>query len=115
MLSIAVVLFVIAAFFGLYVLLAILQNRSTPKGAVFTHGPLAALALILVLIYMFMGPGHREPLLVTSVVLFVIAALGGLTLFTIDMSKKPIPKLIAVLHPIIAVIALITLIIYMVS
>lgn len=110
MLITAVILFIIAAIFGLIVLTAILKDKATPKAAVFTHGPIAAIALIIVIIYAVMG--HMHPLLITSIVLFVLAALGGLTLFTIDMRKKPIPKLLAVLHPILAVIALITLIVY---
>lgn len=110
MLLTAIILFVIAAIFGLIVLTAILKDKPTPKPAVFTHGPIAATALILVIIYAVMG--HMHPLLITSITLFVFAALGGLTLFIIDMSKKPIPKLLAVLHPILAVIALIVLIIY---
>lgn len=111
MLITAIILFLVAAVFGLIVLTSILKNQPTPKPVVFTHGPIAAIALIIVIIYSVMG--HMEPLLITSIVLFVLAALGGLTLFTIDIAGKPIPKLIAVIHPIVAVIALITLIIYM--
>ena len=103
MLIAAIILFIIAAIFGLIVLTAILKDKPTPKAAVITHGPIAAIALIIVIIYAVMG--HMHPLLITSIVLFVLAALGGLTLFTIDMRKKPIPKLLAVLHPILAVIA----------
>src|SRR5262245_15156761 len=110
MLITAIMLFLIAAIFGLIILTAILKNQPTPKSIVFTHGPIAALALILVIIYSIRG--HTEPLLITSIVLFILAALGGLTLFTIDMRNKPIPKLLAVIHPIVAVIALISLIIY---
>ncbi|MBX3709511.1 MAG: hypothetical protein KIT56_07445 [Gammaproteobacteria bacterium] len=106
----AIVLFIIAAIFGLIILTAILKNQSTPKLAVFLHGPIAAIALIIAIIYSVMG--HTETLLITSIILFILAALGGLTLFTIDMRKKPIPKLLAVIHPIVAVIALIILIIY---
>jgi hypothetical protein len=107
----AIILFLIAAMFGLIILTSILKNQPTPKPAVFTHGPIAALALIIIIIYALMG--HADTLLITSIVLFILAALGGLTLFVIDMSGKPIPKLIAVVHPIVAVIALITLIIYL--
>jgi hypothetical protein len=110
MLITAIILFIIAAIFGLIVLTAILKDKPTPKPAVFTHGPIAAIALIIAIIYAVMG--HMHPLLITSIILFVLAALGGLTLFTIDMRRKPIPKLLAVFHPILAVIALITLIVY---
>lgn len=113
MLLLAILLFVIAAIFGLIVLIAILKDRPTPKPAVFTHGPIAALALIITIVYCVMG--HADPLLISSIVLFILAALGGLTLFTIDMRHKPIPKLLAILHPILAVIALLTLVVYLVQ
>ncbi len=111
MLGVAIALFVIAAIFGLIILTAILKNNPTPKPVVFTHGPVAAIGLILVIVYMFYG--HWDPLLITSVVLFILAALGGLTLFTIDMTNRRIPKVMALGHPILAVIALVILIIYM--
>ena len=110
MLIIAILLFAIAAIFGLIILTAILQDRPTPKPAVFAHGPIAATGLILVLFYLYYGP--KDSLLITSAVLFILAALGGLTLFSIDMTNRRIPKLMAVGHPILAVIALATLIIY---
>lgn len=110
MLMIAIVLFIIAAIFGLIILTAILRDEPTPKPVVFTHGPIAATGLILVLVYLYYGP--KDPLLISSVVLFIIAALGGLTLFTIDMTNRRIPKLLAIGHPILAVLGLVTLIIY---
>lgn len=110
MLIVAIVLFIIAALFGLVILTAILKNEPTPKPFVFIHGPIAALGVILLLVAAYYGP--RDPMLITSIVLFILAALGGITLFTIDMSNKRIPKLLAIGHPILAVIALITLIIY---
>lgn len=110
MLIVSIVLFLIAAIFGLIILTSILKNQPTPKKAVFTHGPIAATALIIAIIYAAMG--HADPLLITIIALFALAALGGLTLFTIDMTNRPIPKLFAVMHPILAVIALVLLIVY---
>lgn len=110
MLYTAIVLFLIAAVFGLIILTAILKDQPTPKPIVFTHGPIAATGLILVLITLYYAPS--DPLLTASAVLFIIAALGGLTLFTMDMTGKRLPKLLAVGHPILAVIALVTLIFY---
>lgn len=110
MLTVAIILFLVGALFGLIVLISILRNEPTPKTAVFIHGPLVATGLVLVLITLYNGP--RDTLLVASAIIFVLAALGGLTLFTIDMSKKPIPKALAVAHPILAVIALLTLLYY---
>ncbi len=110
MLILAIVLFVIAAIFGLFILKAILKDKPTPKFFVYLHGPVAAAAILLVIIYMYTS--GASPLLLTSLTLFILAALGGLTLLTLDLSKKPIPKLLALLHPVIALAGLITLIMY---
>lgn len=112
MLQLAIILFVIAACFGLYVLIHVLTNRPTPKPAVFTHGGFAALALLIVLYSAYAVP---NALLVTSAVIFVLAALGGLTMFYYDMTNKPIPKVIAIIHPLVAVIALLLLIVYVLT
>lgn len=111
MLISAIILFIIAAIFGLVILTAILKDKPTPKPFVFIHGPVAAIALIIVIINLVMQ-GFASPLLITSVVLFVLAAIGGLTLLTIDMTNKPIPKKIAMMHPLVAAAGLIALIIY---
>lgn len=110
MLTAAIILFLVGALFGLIVLISILRDQPTPKTAVFIHGPLVATGLILVLITLYYGP--HDTLLLVSASLFILAALGGLTLFTIDMSNKRIPKILAVGHPILAVIALLTLLYY---
>lgn len=114
MLGIAIALFIIAAMFGLFILFAVLRNQPTPKGAVFTHGPIAATALLILLYGIFYG-GHSGGLIITSATLFVLAALGGLTMFAFDMLGRPIPKKIAIIHPLVAVFALILLIVYVYS
>lgn len=111
MLITAIVLFIISAILGLFVLIALLRNKTTPKPAVFIHGPIALLALILLITYAVIK--GTSPLLMTSIALFILAALGGLALFTIDMRKKPIPKLLAILHPVIAVAGFIVLMVDM--
>lgn len=109
MLITAIVLFALAAVFGLVVLTAILKNKPTPKPAVFVHGGLAAVALLLVIIFVAGSTGASPT---TSLVLFILAALGGFTLFAIDMQKKPVPKWLAFVHPIVAAIALVLLIVF---
>lgn len=110
MLITAVILFMLAAMFGLGALTAILTNKPTPKLVVFMHGLFALSALLCVIIYMFIG--KAQPLLISSLVLFILAALGGLTLFTLDMREKPIPKLLVIFHPLLAFIAFLLLVVY---
>ena len=56
--------------------------------------------------------GHTEALLLASLAIFIVAALGGFVLLTLDTLKKRIPKPLAIIHPLVAVAGLIILIIY---
>lgn len=106
----AIIIFILAALFGLVVLTAVLRDRPTPKPFVIIHGPLAATAIVLLIIDVVKG--HTEALLIASLIIFIIAALGGFVMYTLDTLKKRIPKPLAILHPLIAVSGLIVLIIY---
>ncbi|CEG59009.1 hypothetical protein [Legionella fallonii] len=110
MLLAAIILFLITIVFGVVILAALLEERPTPKRAVFIHGSMAAVALLLIIIYMFIY--GTAPLLIAGLVLLLLGALGGLTLFIMDKKGKTAPKLLVILHPIIAVIGLVTVIIY---
>lgn len=112
MLLLACVLFVFAVMFGLAILFAIFRGRRTPKPAVFAHGLLALMALGMLIVYVVRWDWH--PVLIASAVLFVIAAMGGLTMFSADMRSKPIPKLIVAFHPLLALLALALLIGYVI-
>jgi hypothetical protein len=109
----AIVFFIFAALLGLVLLIAILKNKPTPKPVVFIHGIIAALALLMLVTYVALG--HTSTLLITSLVLFVLAAIGGITMFTFDMSGKPVPKMLALGHPALAITSIILLIIYFVQ
>lgn len=110
LLKVAIALFILGAIFGLIVLTSILRNQSTPKPMVLFHGLFVATGLVLVLITFLSG--HSDKLLGISLGLLLIAALGGFTLLFNDLSKKPIPKWLAVLHPILAASGLVVLIVY---
>lgn len=110
MLMIGIIFFIMTAIFGTIILSAILKNMPTPKPVVFLHGAGALIAILVMA--SFLAAGHFNTLFVISFVLFILAALGGLTLFTIDMQGKPIPKAIALIHPLVALSALLLLIIY---
>lgn len=105
----AIILFALAAMFGLVLLISILQDIPTPKPSVFIHGGLAILGLGLVTAYVIIQ-GYSSAL-ITALVLLIIAASGGLFLFARDMRNKSIPKWLALLHPLIAFAGLIALII----
>lgn len=110
MLMTAIFLFIIALCFGLGLLVTVLSDRPTSKPVILIHGGAALVGLLVIIVYMLKG--HFQPLLIASIILFVIAALGGLTLFSFDWRAKPIPKALAVLHPLLAFTAFLLLVIY---
>jgi hypothetical protein len=109
MLNISIALFALAAVLGLIVLLALLKKRETPKPVVFSHGLVAATALVLLILYGVRNP-DRFPRL--SIILFVLAAIGGFYLLFNDLKKKPGPVAVAVIHALIAVVGFVTLLLF---
>jgi hypothetical protein len=103
----AIAFFALAAILGMMLLSFVLRGKETPKGIVFTHGPLAAIGLILLIVYAVKQPGPID-----SIVLFVIAALGGVVMLVRDLGGKPIPKWLGVVHGLIAVSGFVCLLIF---
>ncbi|MBD0332805.1 MAG: hypothetical protein ICV66_09125 [Chitinophagaceae bacterium] len=104
----AIALFALAAILGMFLLSFILRNKETPKAFALIHGPLAATGLVLLIIYYFNhGAGPLE-----SIILFAIAALGGIVLFSRDIVHKPVPKWLAIVHGLVAVTGFIFLLIF---
>lgn len=99
MLYTAIALFSLAAILGMILISFVLQNKSTPKGLAFTHGGLAAAGIILLITYSF----GNTPAPFASLVLFIMAALGGFTLIYKDLTGNPVPKLLAIGHGLTAV------------
>lgn len=108
MLMTAILFFTLAALIGLYLLSFVLENKGTPKGFAFAHGGLAATGLIILIIYAFI---HQSSPMV-SIVLFVLAALGGIILILRDLGGKSVPKWMAVGHGFVAITGFIFLIIF---
>jgi hypothetical protein len=101
-----IALFALGALIGMYLLALVLQKKETPKFVAFIHGAFVAAALVLLIIYNSQHPGLTE-----SIVLFVIAAIGGLTLIIRDLTGKSLPKWLAVGHGLIAVTGFIFLLV----
>lgn len=110
MMYLTIALFALAAVMGLIVALSILQKKpQTPKAAVYAHGALAAIALVLLIVYMVNNPDNYPKV---SLILFIVAALGGFILFFNDMRKKPGPASLVVIHAVIAVTAFVLLLVF---
>jgi len=98
MISAAIGFFALAAILGMILLSFVIKGKHTPKAIVFSHGPLAIIGVILLIIY---SAGHN-PKPIESIILFVIAATGGLILVSRDMVGKVVPKWLAIVHGLIA-------------
>lgn len=105
---VAVGFFALAAIIGMYLLTFILRGKETPKAVAFTHGIMAAVGLVLLLVYWL----RKDPAMWDSVVLFAVAAVGGLYLIMRDLTAKPIPKWLAVAHGLIAVTGFVFLLVH---
>lgn len=111
----AIVLFVIGALLGLYILTHVLKDKPTPKVSVLLHGLFVAIALILVIIRAAKGTDVTSTL-IASLIFFLIAALGGFVMVYIDLGKGKLPpKGLAILHPILAAVGLVLLIVFTVG
>ncbi len=98
----------LAALLGLYLLSFVLRNKSTPKGVALAHGALAATGVVLLLVYVVReGPGPIE-----SLVLFLLAATGGLYLLGRDILKGSIPKWVAIAHGLLAIAGYVLLLVF---
>ena len=96
----AIAIFGTTAILGLYLLSLVLRAKSTPKGVALIHGLLAVIALVLLIVYCV---GHN-PGPWASLVVFVIAAMGGLILGYRDLTGKSIPKWLGIVHGLAAII-----------
>jgi hypothetical protein len=109
MLYISIILFLIAAVFGIIIASAIIRKQPTPKPLVYIHGLLAAIALSIVVIYVLQ---HAEKNPMVSLILLLIGATGGFILFARDMTKKPGPVALILIHALFAVSGVLGLILF---
>lgn len=105
----AIGFFGIAAVFGLIVFLQLACDRPTLKPVVILHGLFAVSGLGLLVTYLV---SHYHKTLLISVIILILAALGGLTLLSFDLKKKTPPKLLLFLHPLAAITGLLVLVWY---
>jgi len=104
----AIVIFALAALVGLFLLTQVLQNKKPPIGVAVFHGLLAVVALVLVIIQAVTTGAD----LVQIIVIFAIAALGGLVLFIRHITGKSLPRALAIIHGLLAVTGFIFLLAY---
>jgi hypothetical protein len=109
----AAVLFAIAALGGATLAMLHFRGRSPlPMPLALLHGLLAASGLALLVIAAVTQPGFGGLALV-SLVIFVIAALGGLYLFSHHLRARALPSAVVLIHGGAAVVAFLLLLWYL--
>lgn len=108
MIATAIALFSLTAIIGIVMLSFVLQGKKPSRVLVFTHGPLAIAAVILLFVY----SSDHHPIPLESIVLFLIAATGGFILIAHDLMGKTIPKWLGIAHGLIAVAGSIFLLVF---
>ena len=112
MISTSVVVFAVGAVLGLFMLVRWFMKKDAPRGIVYLHGLAGAAGIVLLLLFVNQHP-DRFPLV--SIILFVVAALGGFYLFFSDIRKKPHPLGIALLHGLLAVSGFLALLLFILA
>ena len=108
--SLAIVLFLTAALFGFHLLSHVLKDVTTPKGSLLFHSVFAAAGLAVLIYHVWDG---ERGYLVTSLAFLIVAAIGGFVMGYTDLIlKKNPPKVLAIIHPILAVTGVVFLILY---
>ena len=107
----AVGFFAVAAVFGLYMAVQHFRGRTPPAaGVAITHGLLAVIAVVLLLLGV-MNVGFGASVHTWALVLFVVAALGGLYIVSFHMRGRPLPGGVIVVHGLVAVVAFLILLV----
>jgi len=100
MLYFSIGIFALAAVMGLIILKSWMTAAETSRTVVYAHGIAAALALVLLLLYMLQYPSQTVQ---ASFGLFVLAAIAGFFMFFRDLKGKFSPTWLAIVHGLVAV------------
>jgi hypothetical protein len=103
----SIICFCLAAILGITLLVLILARKKIPSALAFFHGLFAASGLVLLIIY---TAYYMENRLYAVTALFIVVALVGFYMLSRHLKNLYLSKSLAVLHGVVAVIALISLI-----
>jgi hypothetical protein len=108
--TIALVLFALAALGGLYMAVVRLRGAERPPtGIALVHGAGAAAGLIALIVAVM--DASAPSLARTALIVFVVAAAGGFFLFAQHMQKKALPIPVMVIHALVAVTGFVILLV----
>ena len=103
----AIGLIAAAALGGIYLLSQVLRDKQPPSAVPYIHGLLAVSGVIVLVVYSLKNPGP-----IGSLIVFGIAATGGLVMLYKNITGEKIPKWLAVVHGFAAVIGFFLLLVF---
>lgn len=109
LLYVTIIIFALAAVFGLTMLIKWLKKEEVSRTIVYGHGILAALALALLIVFTLQNVGNDPTV---SLVIFIAAALGGFYMFVRELQTKVRPIGVAFAHAVLAVVGFVALLFY---
>jgi|SRR5690606_13291148 len=112
MIYFSIILFVLAAITGLSILIKWLTKKDASKAVIYSHGIAAAAGLTLLIIYAVLNPAQFPKI---SLILFILAAIGGFYMFIRDLQQKASPMFIAFVHALLALSGFIALVLFVLS
>jgi hypothetical protein len=96
----SIALFGLAAVLGLTILVKWLTKKDASKTVIYSHGIVAAIALVLLVVYALQNTDNYPRV---ALWVFVVSALIGFYMFFRDLAKKFSPMSVAFIHAILAV------------
>lgn len=103
-----IVLFTIAAFGGIVLAIIRFSGREVlPLWLAIVHGIVGAAGLVALIVAVTSARLSAT----TSLVLFIVAALGGVVLFASQLRNKAIPIAVMVVHALVAILAFVLLLV----
>ncbi len=102
-------LFGIAAVGGLTMVSIIARGKNIPLALALAHGALAAAGLVILIVNVITDMSVM--LMNVAMILFIVVALGGFTIFSFYLRKKPLPYALIAIHGSAAVISFILLLV----
>jgi len=105
----SIALFAISAVLGLTILLKWLSKTEASSTVIYAHGAFAAVALVILIVFALQNPENFPK---TSILLFIVAALGGFYMFFRNLKQKIGPMPLAFLHALLAVSGFVILLLF---
>ncbi len=106
----SIVLFAIAALIGITLAVSYQGGKPVAVSRALVHGLFAAAGLVVLIVFLATG-AQAGATAVTSLIVFIVAALGGFVLFGLHVTQRKVPMPVIVVHALVAVAGFVILLI----